>query len=309
MAGMSFHHQARFATAPLGVYFDHFQQEAGGRPTLLLLHGGGHTGSCWLTAADGRPGWAYRFAAAGYPVAVPDWPGHGRSGALNFDELTGETVCQGIAGVIDAIAGPVVLVTHSMGGALGWRVAELRAGRVRGVAGIAPGPPGNIQPEGEIVQESDQEIWVRTPTRTGRMRRSGATIMDREFVERKLVGASRYFPAGALDAYARMLTCTGSRLLYERQNTKGTQVRVQNPACFAGKTVLVLTGDADMDHPRDVDGEVADWLRAQGAEVAFTWLADHGISGNGHMLMMEANSDAIADMVLAWLDQHEDAWG
>ena len=294
-------HRGRFT--PQGVYFDHLQPvRPGTRPSLLLIHGGGHTGSCWLATADGRPGWACRFADAGYPVAVPDWPGHGRSGAIEPDSITGEVVCAGLAGVIDVLAGPVVLVTHSMGGALGWRVADLRAGRVRGVAGIAPGPPGNIQPQGEIVQETADELFVRTPTRTGRMRRGGLTLSDREFVERKLVGASTRFPPGALDAYAAMLTATASRLLFERQNTLGSQVRVQDEAGFAGKPVLVLTGDADLDHPHDVDGAVADWLRGAGADVCFDWLADSGIGGNGHMVMMEANSDAIADRVLNWLE-------
>lgn len=299
---MPYRHRGRFASEPLSVYFDHFVPDAAtGRPTLLLLHGGSHTGSCWLTTADGRPGWATRFAEAGYQVAVPDWPGHGRSGALDPDAITGETVCQGIAGVIDLLPGPVVLVTHSMGGALGWRVAELRADRVPAVAGIAPGPPGNIQPEGEIVEEAPDAVLVRSRTRTVRMSRTGLSRAERAFAEEKLVGASTRFPPGAMAAYAGMLTATAARLMLERQNVNASQVRVQNPACFAGKPILVLTGENDLDHPRDIDGAVADWLRAQGAHVTFTWLADHGITGNGHMLMMEENSDAIADMVLSWL--------
>ena len=295
-------HQGRFSTRPAGVYFDHLTPAPGtSRPTLVLVHGGGHTGSCWLRTADGRPGWAYRFAAAGYPVAVPDWPGHGRSGALDPDDLSGEAVCAGLAGVIDLLEGPVVLVTHSMGGALGWRLAELRREAVIGIAGIAPGPPGNIQPPGEIVGETEDELWIRTPTRTGRLRRRGFTMLDRAFLTEKLVGASTQFPREALEAYGQMLGPTASRLLFERQNAGGTQVRVRDPACLAGCKVLVLTGENDLDHPREVDAEVADWAAAHGASTRFVWLPDLGIHGNGHMLMMEANSDAVADVVLAWL--------
>ena len=30
-------------------------------------------------------------------------------------------------------------------------------------------------------------------------------------------------------------------------------------------------------------------------------LADHGIRGNGHMMMLETNSDAVADALVGWL--------
>jgi molybdopterin synthase catalytic subunit/pimeloyl-ACP methyl ester carboxylesterase len=302
--GMSYRHQSRFAG---GVFFDHFVPEsvapglAGERPTLVLLHGGGHTGTCWEITADGRPGWAYRFVAAGYPVAVPDWPGHGRSGGLDPETISGEVVCQGLAGVIDAVEGPVVLVTHSMGGALGWRVAELRAARVRGIAGIAPGPPGNIQPHGETVQEDADWVWISSPTRTAKIPRQGLSYSERDFVTGKLIGASTQFPDGKLEDYAAMLSPVAARLLRERQNPAGSQVRVHDPGCFRNKKVLVLTGENDLDHPRDIDGAVAEWLTEQGAKVSFVWLADRGITGNGHMLMMEANSDVVADQVLDWL--------
>ena len=33
-------------------------------------------------------------------------------------------------------------------------------------------------------------------------------------------------------------------------------------------------------------------------------LADIGIRGNGHMMMMEKNSDAIAQVIAEWLDKN-----
>jgi pimeloyl-ACP methyl ester carboxylesterase len=296
-------HRGRFTAGPLATYYDQIPPAAPTRhPTLLLIHGGAHTGSCWLTTADGRPGWASRLAARGYPTLVPDWPGHGRSGAIDPDKITGELLCQGLAGLIDSVVGPVVLLTHSMGGALGWRLAELRAGRVAGIVALAPAPPGNIQPLGEIERETDTELWIRTATRTSRIRRSGFSGHDPDFVTSKLVGDSRLFPRAALPAYSRMLTTTAARLLFERQNTRGAQLRVADPGCFAGKKILIVTGSEDLDHPREIDEPIAAWLRGHGARAEFVWLADHGLPGHGHMLMMEENSDAIADLVLDWLD-------
>jgi thioesterase domain-containing protein len=68
--------------------------------------------------------------------------------------------------------------------------------------------------------------------------------------------------------------------------------------------VIIVTGGEDLEHPRYVDEEVANWLSAQGASSQFVWLPDQGIDGNGHMMMMERNSDQIADLILEWLDQH-----
>jgi pimeloyl-ACP methyl ester carboxylesterase len=174
--------------------------------------------------------------------------------------------------------------------------------QVVAIAGIAPGPPGNIQPEPEMISEGPNEVVVRTPQRTIVLRDEGANRANRAFIEGKLIGASRQFPRDRLDAYAGMLTHTGSRLLYERQNVHGSQVRLADPTCFAGKPIMVLTGSDDLDHPRELDEEVAEWLALHGAIVRFVWLPDKGIEGNGHMLMMERNSDAIADIVIDWLD-------
>lgn len=70
------------------------------KPQVVMLHGGGHSGACYLLTADNRPGWAYRFASAGYSVWLPDWPGCGRSGDVPFADLTGERVCAALGAVL-----------------------------------------------------------------------------------------------------------------------------------------------------------------------------------------------------------------
>jgi hypothetical protein len=34
----------------------------------------------------------------------------------------------------------------------------------------------------------------------------------------------------------------------------------------------------------------------------FIYLGDRGITGNGHMMMLEDNSDALAEQVLSWIE-------
>ncbi len=49
------------------------------RYPIVLIHGGGGTGATYEKTADGRPGWAYDYAARGFRVYVVDQPARGRS--------------------------------------------------------------------------------------------------------------------------------------------------------------------------------------------------------------------------------------
>jgi hypothetical protein len=102
--------------------------------------------------------------------------------------------------------------------------------------------------------------------------------------------------------YAASLLAIPPRLWLERQNVHGSQLRIADPAKLAGKRIFVITGTEDLDHSREVDGAIVTWLNGVGAKAEFCFLSDRGIVGNGHMLMLENNSDAIADIILDWLD-------
>jgi hypothetical protein len=47
-----------------------------------------------------------------------------------------------------------------------------------------------------------------------------------------------------------------------------------------------------------------DYLKQAGVDVSFVKLADIGLRGNGHMMMMEKNSAAIAQVIVEWLDKY-----
>jgi hypothetical protein len=46
------------------------------------------------------------------------------------------------------------------------------------------------------------------------------------------------------------------------------------------------------------------YLTQAGVDVSFVKLADIGVRGNGHMMMMEKNSDAIAQVIIEWLEKN-----
>ena len=193
------------------------------------------------------------------------------------------------------------MMTHSMSGAMGWKLVERNRDLIAKLVAVAPGPPGNIQPEATIVEETGDEIVVESFGMTRRLARDRVYAGGIEFVTHKLIGKSTRFPDGALDMYAGQIAGVPPRLLYERQNIRGSQLKIEDPAVFDGLAVMVFTGEFDTDHPKDIDGAVVDWLKQAGAEVEFWWLPDHGIGGNGHMLMMEENSDELADMIIGWV--------
>jgi alpha-beta hydrolase superfamily lysophospholipase len=100
---------------------------AGARGTVLLVHGlGEHAGRYAHVAAALR--------AAGWRVAGYDQRGHGRSGGARGVVAASHSLLADLAGVIDAVrrehGGPLVLLGHSMGGAVAARfVAEASAPR------------------------------------------------------------------------------------------------------------------------------------------------------------------------------------
>src|SRR5207253_6889521 len=51
---------------------------------IVMVHGGGQTGTNFTGTPDGREGWAQYFVRRGYAVYVVDQPGRGRSGYLPF---------------------------------------------------------------------------------------------------------------------------------------------------------------------------------------------------------------------------------
>ena len=60
------------------VYVDCVKaSHSSGKWPIVMLHGGFHNGSAYLSTPDGRDGWADEFARRGHDVFVMDWPGHG----------------------------------------------------------------------------------------------------------------------------------------------------------------------------------------------------------------------------------------
>ena len=93
---------------------------AADRPTILMLHGGGQNRFSWKNTGQ-------ILADQGFHVVAIDARGHGDSDRAPEADYAIETLTADIMQVLEAIAGPVVLIGASMGGLTGILAAH-RAG-------------------------------------------------------------------------------------------------------------------------------------------------------------------------------------
>lgn len=265
------------------------------RAPIVMLHGGFHNGTAFLATPDGRPGWASFFAQRGHDVYVMDWPGHGRSPMTQaFLTLSMADVGRSLGVLLETI-GPAIVFAHSAGGPIAWWVAEHYRTHVLGVVGLAPGAPANLVPELSVEPEwtassADDRCGHPIYAPTDR-----AAFVDRAFIQSFWANSPR-FPHTAFEAYARSIGPESPRILNERFNIGGTGLYLTGPAQLDGLPMLVLTGELDPRHPKELDGALAAFLGAD-----CVWLPDIGIVGNGHMLMMEDNHEELAGCIGDWL--------
>lgn len=277
--------------------------EPNGR-TIILVHGSLHTGICYLATPDGRDGWAQIFAHFGYRVLVPHWLSSRDDRDKKKRPTSGELVCNALGALIDSIEGPIDLLVHSMSGPYGFRLVETHGHRIARLVAVAPGPPGNIQPTLEgVVENHDTVLASECHRRT--VPHDAWVAPTADSIER--FTHSIRFPQQNLDNYLATLVDVHSRMIIERLNVNGAQLYIHDTDPFTEKPILVITGSDDTLHPREVDGQIANWLADLGASVNFCFLPDVGIHGNGHMLMIEDNSDAIAEMIDHWIRNPESA--
>ena len=293
---------------------------------MVIVHGGGGQGLDWLGRPDGGPGWVTYLLQEGYRVYLVDRPGHGRSPfhpelhgafparasaygglenrftapekaqepygpeALLHDQWPGTgvvgdpTLDQVIAGqggsfLPDLAAthavwaergrelinkiGPILVMCHSMGGPAGWIFAEARPGMVRGIIGVEPNGP----PFGRLEWGVTANPMTYDPP--------VSDPADLETIELDPPGDGRQ----------------GSRLLAERR-------RLVN---LVDVPIAIVTAPASYHWPYD-HATVA-FLRQCGCTVEHIELETVGITGNGHLMMMERNNREVLQPILDFLQQ------
>jgi len=263
---------------------------------VIMIHGGCNTGTCYLRTPDNRPGWAHDFARAGIETYVIDWPGHGRSPMrADFLTLSSDDVSTSIVQMLEE-TGPAILLGHSAGGPLIWSVSERCPDLVAGLIGVAPGPPANLVPpltvgsDGALVDDGVSSTGHPILAPDDRL-----FLVDEDFV-REYWFSGPAAPQDAASLFFRSVVPESPRIINERFNVEGKGLKVSHPEIVAARPTLIVGPECDPRHPRATDEETAALFNAE-----FVWLPDRGIMGNGHMMMGDSNSAAIADLMIRWI--------
>jgi len=310
---------------------------------VIMVHGGTMSGTNYTGTPDGREGWAQNFVRAGYAVYVVDQVGKGRSAYFpslygpksapdmsnnqsryvaqgkfklwpqahlhtqwpGDDSLDAPAVQQLVASQLPSIKdfhrqqelntaalialidkiGPSILMVHSQAGAFGWPVADARPGKVKALLAIEPnGPP--FYP----VSFVGAPVWF----------------------EYSKTMALRYGITDVPLTYDPPVMDPGELRIVQQEKADGPDLvrgyRQAEPARrlpnLARVPILVVTAEASYHAP--YDHCTVNYLRQAGVEAHWLKLAEHGIRGNSHVLMMEKNSKAIADLIVAWTDRAVD---
>jgi len=306
---------------------------------VVMIHGGGQTGVNFLGTPDGRRGWADDFVANGFAVYVVDQPGRGRSGyyTASYDKAVNRNTDQivdrftaperlglfpqaklhtqwpgagvpddphfdhfyasQVEGIVDLASveammrhagpalldriGPAVLLGHSQGGPLVWTTADARPALVRGILAIEPnGPPVYEMkykgPPEWFADEGMSRPWGIT---------RGPLTYDPPAVQASDLKFVRQVEADGPDLARGWLQAEPARRLVN----------------LAGIPTLILTAEASYHAP--YDHCTSRFLRQAGVEHDFVRLADVGIRGNAHMMMLEKNNLEIAAFLRRWLEE------
>jgi pimeloyl-ACP methyl ester carboxylesterase len=309
------------------------------RYPIVMIHGGSQTGTNFTGTPDGRESWAQYFVRRGYAVYVVDqvargrsaywsnvygplpaarldfteqrfvaperykkwpqahlhtqFPGTGKPGDEYFDQFYAsqfpsitsfpkqqELNRDALVALFDKI-GPAILLTHSQSGAMGWPVADQRPKLVKGIVAVEPsGPPAHD------VQMLGAPDWFKDVERERPFGISDIPITyDPPVSDDAKLEFVRQDKADKPDLVRCWMQKEPARKLKNLQDIP----------------VVIVMSEAS--YHAAYDHCTAAYLTQAGVRNTFIHLADLGIHGNGHMMMIEKNNQAIARVMADWLDK------
>ena len=259
-------------------------------PPMIMMHGFNHTGATFETTPDGREGWATYFARKGFPVYVVDQPGRGRSGfdptAFNRAKASG-----------DASAQPPIPLYPMKDAWVGFRFGK-------DYPNAHPGtrfPVEAIDAYGkQLVPNMENTLKLGWDTAAVDL----AILLDRVGPAIVLVHSQ----AGGMGLGAVKLQPSKALAFINVEGNCGPIASEDVERVFTKFPFLALWGDYSVGAYGPVgdarrNGCIASVKAIQEKKglAEFVLLADHGMPGHTHMMMMDKGNLAIADFIMAWL--------
>ena len=248
------------------------------QPPILLLHGGGLTGSTWETTPDGRPGWLHGLLRRGFEVHVVDNVERGRAGWCAIEGIW-----------------PDAPIQRSLQEA--WTL--FRFGRPGDFDARKPFP-GQRFPIGAL--DTFARSFVPRWTSTGPAASAAFEALIDRFEQVVVICHSQ----GGQFAFEAAASRSGRISALCAIEPSGF---TNAPEVLRGVPVLLVHGDfLDCDERwQQMNGRWRAWADAlagphgKGAITTMS-LPREGIRGNSHMVMMDDNSDVVLERVVEWLD-------
>lgn len=313
---VNIHHKANaIGTAVTGQMFVQYQiPEKQLHPfPIVLVHGGGGQGTDFLGTPDGRPGWASSFLQQGYAVYVVDRPGHGRS-PMNIDVLGAMSPSPSFE-MISMLTAPDPATAF-------WPTADL-----------ASRWPGTGKPGDPILDQflASQGPSLLDMTLTEELMQQAGVALLEKIGPAILLTHSAGGPFGWLVADQRPdlvkgiiavepigppfaelpgnLGCltwgfTATPFTYEPSCDTPEALMESPHSVPALKNIPIAVITSEASAWSLFDPATVEMLLGLGASVEHVKLADLGIKGNGHMMMLETNNEEIATIIGNWLEEN-----
>jgi pimeloyl-ACP methyl ester carboxylesterase len=237
------------------------------------------------------------------------WPGNAQPGDPVFDNYFASNVpsmdnrgmqskmnVDALAALLDRV-GPSIVLVHSQSGQYGWPLAQARPALVKAIVAAEPsGPPVH-------------DVVVPGEARFGMDFQNAAAVAGTEMF-RDDPRLKRYGLSDIPMTYAPAVTAESPLAFVQQEAAEAPDLvkcwRQREPArklvAVGERPILYLATEASFYAP--YNHCTVGYLKQAGVDVSFVKLAEIGLRGNGHMMMMEKNSDAIAQVIIEWLDRN-----
>ena len=264
---------------------------------IVMLEGATLTGKSYDTTPDGRMGWFEYFVRKDHATYLPDQVSRGRSG---FDISVYNDVRAGVK--------PLSALPNfwRFGDELAW--TQFRFGPSFGTA--FPDEQFPVEAAAAFSAQAVPDLNYVLPT-------PNPTIAATATLAAQLKGAvlMGHSQAGQMPLDAALADPTGVRamVLLEPGGCRSATWTDTQITALAKIPMLVEFGD----HLDAVTGTMVNWqnqfndcqafiarVKAAGGVADMLHPPELGIVGNSHMVMQDKNNLVIADLILAWLNQH-----
>jgi pimeloyl-ACP methyl ester carboxylesterase len=231
------------------------------------------------TGDPGDPGFDNYFASN-----VPSMEDRGMQSRMNVDAL---------ATLLDRV-GPSIVLVHSQSGQYGWPLAQARPALVKAIVAAEPsGPPVH-------------DVVVPGVARFGMVFENATSVEGTEMF-RDDPRLKRFGLSDIPMAYDSPVTAQSPLEFLRQDKAEAPDLvrcwRQKEPArrlvAVGERPILYLAAEASFYAP--YNHCTVGYLKQAGVKVDYVQLAEIGLRGNGHMMMMEKNSDAIAQVIVDWL--------